>query len=325
MTVTTASTDASATADVQIGENADTKPILSLNVSPNSLDVNETAEITARATQADGTPLGAGQRITLRTSLGSIDPSGGVLTDGGGEATATLLAGDEPGTARVSGFVGASDEATFDVTIGDGRPNLLISANPSIIDVGEVAEITVLARDSDNNPLGAGERVQFFTSLGSIPNAVDTDSNGEARANFEAGTRSGTADVQAVLRNSDPVTVQVTIQDVLSQLNLSANPSTVNRANQTTTVTLTIQALNAENDPVVGALVILDTEVGDLSRATVTTDQRGSATATITVDQQDIQGNFACTDDPQFAECFEVQAQSEGVVTRTFVGIVGAG
>ena len=280
------------------------RPTLVITVTPSSIGLNETAEVSLLARDSDGLPVSSGVEILLETTLGSLD-SARVLTNSEGRAATRFNSGSQPGTAEIRGFIGSSEQATAMVTIEERRPVLIISANPSIIPVGGTSQITIIARDSFNNPLGEGERIRLTASLGVVPSEVFTDQNGEAEVTFTAGdqasSNSNPAGVTAILRNSEAVTVNITIRDAVRSLSLTANTNDVDRVEEGDQVVLTARTRNAQGDPVAGIVVEFTSDVGSFSPdEQVPTNPQGEASTTLTVTREQLQsipagGTFTVT------------------------------
>lgn len=316
VTATTTTGDASATVDVQIGETDATKPTLSITASPDAIDLGESSTISVLARQPDSTPLPQA-RVRLQTTLGTLDEET-LTTDANGEASTTLRSGDQPGTATITGTVGTSDEVSVSVEIRPDAPTLFLAASPSTIQANTVNEdtgalevtpngeslITIVARDSNSLPLGADERIVLTSDLGTVtrnssvgddegPIGIDevfTDANGEARVYFAAGTRSGTGGVTAILRNSSPGTVSITIEVAPASFTFQATPRFV--PNTGGSVALSATVVDAEGRPASGILVRFDSSAGGTFNpgTAVTTDSRGLAETTVTYTESDLSG-----------------------------------
>jgi hypothetical protein len=284
---------ASGTTMVQIGETEGTTPSLSITSSPNTLSLGESAQVTAVARNSDGSLFGSGGSVSLRTDLGTLR-SGFVSCSGSGsssitvqtnsdsEGRATLCAGNQPGTATITGSIGSSAETTASVTIENQIPQLTISANPDNIVGSEFSVITIFARDNNNVPLGAGFRVQLTSSLGQLSDASpETDGDGRARAELRTGGDVGTATVSAFLGSSDLVQTMVTLRDEVEALSLQATPPRVQRsADMEQVINLVATARNAQNDPIGGESLTFNSPFGRLDSrgGVVLTNSQGQAT-----------------------------------------------
>lgn len=264
ITATTPGSDSMATVDVQIGQTAESKPTLTITVTPSTLGLNETATVSVLARQADGSPFGGGGQVFLETTLGRLD-SELLVTDSDGRAETTFNSGGQAGSAEITGFIGASDEAMATVTIENQRPALVISANPNSIPVNATSEITILARDNNGSPLGAGERIQLIATLGSIADEVFTDSEGRAETLFRAGADPGTGQVQALLGTSEVASVNIEIRDAVAEFIFTTTTPTIDRptGDETQTVRLIGTVRNARGQAINNILVTFNSpEVG---------------------------------------------------------------
>lgn len=302
ITARTAIEDTMATVDVLIGEDDTSRPSLVISASPSVIGFNEISTISVLARRADGTNFGAGAQVRLTTTAGTFQPSGStditLTTNSNGEVTATLRAGSQVETAEVTAVLGSSEPAMTMVMIEDRKPVLEIFANPETIPVQGTSQITVLARDNVGNPLGAGQVIQLFASLGSIASQVTTDSNGRAQTTFQAGIDpgDGTAEIRAILGNSDTAEVVVQIRDAVTDLAFSANPLTIDRpvSDGTETIRLTAIARNSLGQGVVNVIVtflspdvggVFQTTAGGASNGTVQTGGGGVAEVDLIVDE----------------------------------------
>lgn len=187
--ITAATADATVETTVQIGESAETKPTLLLSVSPNSIETEESANITIIARNSDGSPAAAGQRIILTSTLGTISPSR-VETRNDGTASATFTAGTLAGSAEITAVMGSSDAATTTVTIRDIATDISLSANPaSVPQTGTPAsdpiEITAVVINAQQQVL-QNVLVTFSSPLGTLSQTTAfTDSSGRATVTLE--------------------------------------------------------------------------------------------------------------------------------------------
>jgi hypothetical protein len=205
---------------VQIGESDDTKPTVIISASPATVPVGGTSTITIIARNADGSPVAAGQTILLTSTLGTLTPSR-PTTRSDGTATATLLAGNEAGTAKITAVLGSSDAATADVTIRDAATSIFADADPKRIpdDATSTIKVTAVVRNAQGLPVAAA-LVQFTSEVGSFgASAVDfTDSSGVAEItltvrpqDIPAGTTSFKVSANTSSGTGAPLKSEVTI------------------------------------------------------------------------------------------------------------------
>lgn len=282
-----------ATTEVEIGV-VESGRTLTVSADPTQISLGGTSQITIVVRRADDTSPPAGTEVRLTTTLGSLPAV--VNTNSDGIATATLRASGQPGTATVTASTGsgensASGEAT--VTIGETdetKPTVEVTANPSIINIQETSQITVVGRQADGSPVGAGEQVVLTSNLGTLtPRTVTTGSDGVATSTLVAEDQAGEATITAFLGASDPATTTVTIRDTATSLSLGSNKSSVSRNGDT--LTLTAVATNAQGQTIGNIPITFDPEFGTLSSTVVQTNAQGIAETTLTIDENDIPNN----------------------------------
>ncbi|RMH23604.1 MAG: hypothetical protein D6696_00065 [Acidobacteria bacterium] len=308
VTATTPGGDAMATVDVQIGNDPSTQPVLTVTASPSTVSLNEIVDISVVVQNADGSIFTGAGDVRLETSLGRLIPASGVVPVENGRATAQLDSGDQVGTATITAFFQSATPATTTVTIENQRPTLIVTITPNDITTNQDATVTILARDENDQPLGAGFEVELFTTLGCFPNAPNvgcdnqptsatalTGDDGRAQALFNAGRRAGQAQITAVLGSSSPTTVSVSIRDVVGFFDLRApNPRAIDpptAGGQGQTVSLTAIVQNSLGQPIANVTVnFRSDDVGGSfdPSASVLTNSSGLATATLTVTTAEI-------------------------------------
>lgn len=324
---------ASASVDVQIGQPSDSFPTVTLTVSPNVLSLSETADVLVQAWQPDGTSYGAGGRIRLTTDLGSLDDEE-LVTDAAGEAETQFHAGQDPGTATITGTIGVqggsgggegqtAQPATATVTIENQKPQLFIQVNPTTVNLGEMADVRILARDNNGKALGRGNRIFLSASIGTIDDHADTDNEGIATATYVAdGPTAETATITAILGTSDPASVQVTVRDVADSIIVTPSPTSIpSNGTDSDGISLIAVVRNALGNPFgggavtfqsfkVGATGVTNVGVGTLASggSIVLTNAQGQAEDTLFIDSDELtdpDGNPKVT-------CVEVVAQIGG-------------
>ena len=187
ITAATGGGDAMADTTVQVGLSDTDKPDVLVSVTPSTVAIGGTAEITVIARNSDGSDVAQGTPVTLTTTLGNITPSR-VTVGRNGTATATLTAGQREGTATVTAVVGSSEPATAPVEIIlDLAAGITVTAQPSSIPAATGAPandpivVTALVTNSRGLPI-EGALVTFSSELGTFDSntAERTDENGEA-------------------------------------------------------------------------------------------------------------------------------------------------
>lgn len=261
---------------------------LTISASPAQIGLNGSSTITVVGRKANGSPLNTGTEIRLSTDRGTIDPI--VQVNSNGIATATLRADGRTGAAAVKAAT-ADVEATTTVQIGqstDTKPSVILSVSPNSIPVGTgEATVTVIGRNSDGSPMGAGQTVILTTTLGSFTNSRPvTRSDGTATTTLRAGNVAGSATVSAIIGSSDEKTTTVTIRDAAQAISVDAIPRTITEAGGT--IVISAFVTNSEGLPSQGVQVRFRTELGTLSSTTDFTDSQGLAEVTLTVTQDQI-------------------------------------
>ena len=260
---------------------------LTISASPAQIGLNGASTITIVGRKANGSPLNTGTEIRLSTDRGTIDPI--VQVNSSGVATATLRGDGRTGAAAVKAAT-ADVEATTTVQIGqstDTKPSVILSVSPNTITVGGEATVTVIGRNADGSPIGAGQTVILTTSLGTFTNSRPvTRADGTATTTLRGGNVAGSATVSAIIGSSDEKTTTVTIRDAAQAISVEAIPRTITEAGGT--IVISAFVTNSEGLPSQGVQVRFRTELGTFSSTTDFTDSQGLAEVTLTVTQDQI-------------------------------------
>lgn len=292
---------------------APTGTTLTISANPTKIGLTGSSTITIIGRKPDGNPLNPGTEIRLSSDRGTVSPSV-VQVDNTGRATATFRADGRSGSAKVTA---ATADATVDATIQVGesdetKPTVLVSVSPSTISLNGTATVTVIARNADGTPVASGERVTLTTTLGSLANDRPTiGSGGKATTTLNAGNREGTATITAIYGSSAAATTTATIVlDAATAISATANPSSI-KSNETTKITITATVTNSRAQPVQGALVTFESDLGKFDNNTSeTTDSKGQATKVLTVSPSDI---------PALSESFKVRVKTPSSSGSTFI------
>ena len=173
----------SVSTSVLIGNDPEDRPTLIVTVSPNTLFVTETGEVTVIARNSDGSPVLAGTPVVLTTNLGSIQPNN-PRVGSSGVATATFNAGDQQGTATVTAVVGSSEPVTTMVTIQDQPTEMVLSTNQTQIGTDDT-DINLTAVVTNAQAEGLSQRPVTFTvdpAVGNFePSCSDLDHHSRNR------------------------------------------------------------------------------------------------------------------------------------------------
>ncbi len=296
---------------------APTGTVLSVNANPSKINLSgDPAQITVTGFKPDGNPLNPGTQILVSTDLGDLydAAAGGSLVStleisGDGRAITYLRGDGRGGSATVTATLTTGGEATATavVQVGettDSRPTLIISANPSVIDVLEVSRIEILGRNSDNTPVGSGQRIRLTSNLGTLHatdaetdttviSSVDTDANGEAIVFFRAGDQSSSTAgrVSAILGTSAEESVTIEIRDAPADFSFIVDDESIPQGGAT--IQLTAIVVNAKGEGVSSILVRFNSigVSGSFSPGpSDLTDSTGAAEVTLTLEEADLEG-----------------------------------
>ena len=342
---------------------APTGTVLSVTANPSQISLTGQSTITVTGFKPDANPLNPGTQIIVSTSLGNLyHPTTGqqisvVEIDGNGRAVVLLRGDGRAGEATVDvtlstsggsgggggdmgggGSTGASASTTVQIGQTDtDRPTVVISANPTIVDVLEVSQISLLGRNSDSTPVGAGQRIRLTADLGTLHarsnptstspviTSVDTDANGEAVVYYRAGGQAGTGQVSAILDTSEEAVVSLEIRDVATEFSFLVDTNQIPVSGGE--IRLTAVVVNARNEGVRNILVRFGNENssgnsigGTFSPSSaVLTDTAGSATTVLTLTANDLAGIAS------FNVTATVTIDEKSVTEKQLITVEGAG
>lgn len=257
-------------------------------------DGSSMATITVLAKDANNNAMG-NVGVTLSASSGTLSGAS-ATTAADGTITATLAAGGAAsGTAitvtATSGSV--TGKATVNVVATQRTITLLASSTQMPSNNSAPVTITAIVRGA-NNQLLPGVPVSFSTTSGAIAAAQTTAGAGASPA-VPAGTTDASGQAQAMVSTpADPTNRNITVTATLSDGTTTAN---VNVAVIGTTLTVTgptslilgsagpfnVSLTNSGGTGIAGQTVTLKSALSNtLSASTVTTDNTGHATFTLT-------------------------------------------
>lgn len=286
--------------------------VLTISANPSRIGLNGTSTITVVGRKPDGNPLNPGTEIRLSSDIGTITSI--VTTDSSGTASAVFHADGRTGTAKVMATTGGGDaKAEADIQVGQGsgsKPTVLVSVTPSTVGLGGTAQVTVIARNADGTPVTSG-RATLTTTLGTLSNSNPNIQNGTATSTLTAGNREGMATITAIVGSSDAATTMVSIVlDAATAISVTANPASVDVTNPKP-ITVTATVTDSRAQPVEGALVTFQTELGKFNDNTsVTTDAHGQASKVLMVTASDI---------PATSTTFKVTVKTPSSTGSTFL------
>lgn len=269
--------------------------VLNISANPARIAPNGESSLTITGFRPDGNRLNPGTQVRLSSSLGSLSAS--VISIGAdGFATATLRGDGRVGDATVTATLvpesGEGAGSTVMVNIGSAKPSLIVTPLFTEVDPGDVVPITILARDENGLPMGAGETVQLTASLGTFEvngsrvTSVKTTSDGRAAVDFRVGNQAGSAEITVILGSSDPVKATITVRDVATSFSLSVDRRNVAQGEK---ITITVVVFNASGQAARGILVQFNVQRtgggavnGTLVPNSMVTTADGVATSTFT-------------------------------------------
>ena len=268
--------------------------VSTISASPDTVEAGgaSISTVTVTVLDADGNPV-PGAVVTLFATPGPNTITQPAVTGPSGVATGTI-ASTEAGTKTVSATINGQDlSSTYDVVFIPGDVDLSLSSlsvdrTTVTADGADSVTVTVTVRDSSGNPV-EGVTVDL-TVIGSsyviTPPVGGTDSEGIATG-FVRSTLAESKTIGAeipgtgTLLDTEVVTFVAGPADT-SVSQISAAPATV-VADGTSLSVVTVTVLDAEGNPVPGAVVTLDA-IGagvDVNQPTGVTGGTGEATGSI--------------------------------------------
>lgn len=201
--------------------------------------------------------------------------------------------------------ISTCDKAT---PVAPGDSGLDISANPTRIEIDATSTITVIARKADGNPVNEGTEINLATTLGQIDAVIVTNDRGVATGTLEGGAEVGTAVVTASSGAAAAVEVEVQVGSLAGSISLQASPRKVPKAGGS--IDLVSVVRDDRGNRLRNALVNFGTAAGTLDSGGggITTDSRGEARDTVTVDEFDLEA----VTDGFFTVTAETTGGSEG-------------
>ncbi len=275
--------------------------MLTITANPTRITPNgESSIITVTGFRPDGNSLNPGSLVTLTTDLGTLGANS-LTIDENGRAQTTLTSDGRTGPAMITAVLTSSSDtmASTTVQIEALVPNLSVFANPGTVGVGGRSDITVVARDNNNFPLGAGNVIRLVAEFGTLSaSRITTNSDGEAFSRFVAGDRPEQATVTAFFENNDSTmsTVNISIVDAPTSFSFNTDIGEVSAASEAM-IMVTVEVQNSLGSPLPGASVTF--EVVDENGGSVggtfesgsfvrTTGPGGDVTDTLTIPQGEL-------------------------------------
>lgn len=166
------------------------KPSLIIVPQRTEVEPGEESFITIFARDENSVPFGAGENIQVAATLGDIQINGRevttVPTDSEGRGVFTFVAGEVPGTAKITAFLRNSDTATQDITIRDVEDDFTVAFDRTEVANSEKVTITVVVFNGAGRP-ARGILVTFSVSGASgtlNPVSQTTSQDGVASSSF---------------------------------------------------------------------------------------------------------------------------------------------
>jgi hypothetical protein len=266
--------------------------VLTISASPARIAPNGESNVTVTGFRPDGNRLNPGTQIRLTASLGTLSSS--LLEIGADGYATTVLRGDgRVGDATIKAQLTTGETAAEVIVKVDApKPTLLVipsatEVDPSTDDDTVEVPVTLIARDENALPMGAGHTILLSASLGSFAKngravtSVQTESDGRATVDFVVGDQPGEAKITAILGSSDPATATITIRDVETQFTFTADRFNVSTDEE---IDLTVNVRNAEGRPAQGIVVTFRSDAvdGTFNPASATTNSLGVVNSTFT-------------------------------------------
>jgi adhesin/invasin len=258
--------------------------------TPASITANGTDASTIVATVRDsnGQAIGAGTRVTLTTSTSSLSAST-AITDAQGQASVTLT-GTAAGSATITATAGTlTGTTTVDlVAAAPMVTSINLVATPTSITANGTDASTLVAtvRDANGQPIGAGTRVTWTTSTGTLStSAGTTDAQGQVSTSL-TGTSAGSAAVNATAGSASArTTVTLNVATTYHIDAVYAVPRSV-PADGESMVIAYAQVVDQDDNPApAGISVTWSTTLGQLSAQSSTTNAEGQASTQITSEE----------------------------------------
>ncbi len=217
---------------------------ISISATPASISVRTGVAVLSVKVLKDGVPVRVGTTVRLSSNLGNVTPEV-VETDSSGYAASKLFAGDAAGTAKVTASSGGAEDADATVAITNAQTVRVTVDNPSpprVSASGGSAILTARVTTLDGAASIPGVSVHFAGDTNvSIDQAfVTSDSNGIAKAQASAVSRSGTATITASADNATPASATLELVDSPGSASFGADPSSFSAQNADQTITLSV-------------------------------------------------------------------------------------
>ncbi|HEY3381420.1 MAG TPA: Ig-like domain-containing protein [Vicinamibacterales bacterium] len=162
---------------------------------------------------------------------------------------------------------------------------ITLYSNAQVVALNGTAQISASIVESGGNPVQNGTLITFTTSLGTLSPAEARTNDGKATVALNAGTQSGTAEINAFSgSNSAKSTVKILIGSAaVTAVTATASPSSVPSTGGTSTITATV--VDTNSNPLPGVPVTFTTDLGTVTPGIATTNSGGQASCTLSTSQ----------------------------------------
>jgi len=267
---------------------------ITLTAEPDRIPADgvSSSTITAEVMDAYGSPVPSGTPVDFFTTLGRFPNGSSVYAaetpDETGVVSVSLISATTIGEAIVTAQSHGVTKTAAVFFTGEGAPGntawITLTANPDSIpaDGASSSAITAELKTSTGDPVPQGTTIRFSTTLGRLSSSSVTtpDDTGRAIVSLISATSAGTATVTATSGGvTQSVTVTFTGEEIpatASSLSLSLSNPTVKSDNSDSS-TITAIVLDSDNAVIEGVIVTFATDGGQLSTASVKTDEYGKA------------------------------------------------
>lgn len=263
--------------------------VLTISASPARIAPNGESNVTVTGFRPDGNRLNPGTQVRLTASLGTLTSS---LVEIGADGYATtVLRGDgRVGDATIKAQLTTGESsAEVIVKVDAPKPSLLVIPSQTEVDPSNDLTtvripVTIIARDENALPVGAGNTILLSASLGTFSKngrtvtSVQTESDGRATVDFVVGDQPGEATITAIMGSSDAATAKITIRDVESSFTFVPDRFDVALNEE---IRLTVIVLNSEGRPAQGIVVSFRTSgvAGTFTPVSGVTSSQGLVTS----------------------------------------------
>ena len=285
------------TIEITIAEqSASTPASISLSTTSASVQMGNTATITASVTDAGGLPVvdGTAVSFTIDSDSGSVSP--GSSTTNNGIATTTFT-GEKYGVVTITATAGAAT-GTLTINVTANVTYLSISTTKTAVKTDNIDTATITATALDQNRVPVEYvPVSFAATAGQLSDArVDTDENGEAQIIFKSGAYDKENQTVTITATAPPNrTASIPIQLTGTTVTLTIAKTSLQASPVPTSTTMTVSVKDG------GGIAVFDADVdivqSSLGNGSVLLKEDGAVgTGTTTLSgSTDVTGKFVVT------------------------------